>query len=445
MQLLRVPDALLNNVIEKELEKNELLEKEPPGQDTDIPSPGDNQSRPWSGREEPQYPPIEDKPTLHEFLESQLGTLQWEREQDRRIAEHILGSIGPSGYLSRSLQAIQDDILLNEYEEVELDRIESILYKVQQLDPPGIAARNLRECLLIQLDQQLSQEDETQTATDCKELALARTIIGDYFDAYSKKQYQKIEQEIAIDKEALKRADEKIQHLNPKPASGYTSGERKELSYIIPDFIIKNQGENLEVALYNPNLPKLRINEFYSEMLQGIKKQDKVSKKKKEEYTYIKQKVDAARWFIEAIRQRQETLLKTMNAIVHFQRNYFLSGDIQDLRPMIYKDIAALTHLDISTISRVVNSKYVQTEFGTKLLKDFFSEGITTASGEEVSNLEVKQKLRDLVDKENKQRPLSDQKLMTLLNQEGYGIARRTVAKYREQLGIPVARLRKEI
>ncbi len=445
MKLLKVPDVQLESVIEKELEKNELLEREPPSSEEEF---SYTPSTAYSGasREEVQFPPIEYKPTLFDFLDQQLGTLEWESEFDLVIADHIIGSIGPSGYLGRSLEAIQDDILLKEYEEVPLSRLKSILEKVQQLDPPGIAARNLQECLLIQLEQLLKRDLDRRPDEEKEDLQMAYRVIRDAFDPYSRRHFQKVENKLNITTDALRRADEKIRHLNPKPASSYTVTNQQEPSYVVPDFLITNREGKLDVSLYNQKTPRLRVNDFYSEVLQSLKDDGRVPQKKKDEYAYIKQKVDSAKWFIEAIRQRQQTLLKTMRAIVDYQQEYFRSGDIRDLRPMIYKDIAEITGLDISTISRVVNSKFVQTEFGTKRLKDFFSESISTESGEEVSNLEVKEKLRELIDQEDKRRPLSDQKLAERLQELGYHIARRTVAKYREEsLGIPKATLRKEL
>jgi len=446
MRLLKVPDVQMESVIEKELEKNELLELEPPSSEEEFTYNPPTPTHSGGSREEVQFPPIEYKPTLFDFLDQQLGTLNWESDFDLLIADHIIGSIGPSGYLGRSLEAIQDDILLKEYEEVPLSKLKSILEKVQQLDPPGIAARDLRECLLIQLGQQLRREAELRSDEEREDLQNAFRVIRDAFDPYSKRHFSKVEDKLNISKEALRRADEKIRHLNPKPASSYNVDNRQEPSYVVPDFLIINREGRLEVTLYNQKTPRLRVNDFYSEVLQSLKDDGRVPEKKKDEYAYIKHKVDSAKWFIEAIRQRQQTLLKTMRAIVDYQQEYFHSGDIRDLRPMIYKDIAELTGLDISTISRVVNSKFVQTEFGTKRLKDFFSESISTESGEEVSNLEVKEKLRELIDQEDKQHPLSDQKLAEELQELGYHIARRTVAKYREEfLGIPKATLRKGI
>jgi RNA polymerase sigma-54 factor len=314
---------------------------------------------------------------------------------------------------------------------------------VQKLDPPGVAARDLQECLELQLERKIHSQDvaENYSRKEKHFLKLAHTIVKDYFEEFSKKHYSKLLRQLSLFNDDLKAATDEILKLNPKPGSAFASSS-KSVKYIVPDFILENKDGVLELTLNSKNAPELRVNDQYREMLENYSNNRK-DKKQREAAMFVKQKIDAARWFIDAIKQRQETMFKTMYTIMTYQEEFFLSGDEKKLKPMILKDIAEITGLDISTVSRVANSKYVQTEFGTKLLKSFFSESLQTESGEEVSTLEVKKILSEVIGGEDKKRPMSDEKLMSILTKRGYNIARRTVAKYREQLGIPVARLRK--
>jgi len=321
--------------------------------------------------------------------------------------------------------------------ETTLEEIEAVLKKIQLFDPPGIAARNLQECLLLQLDRMDNGHDI--------DVAVAKKIISECYEEFTKKHYQKIQKKLDTeDEEFIRDAVELIVKLNPKPGGTGASSVVKN-QYIIPDFILSNNNGKLELTLNSRNAPELRISRSYTDMFKAYDKSNKKDKKLKEAVTFVKQKLDAAKWFIDAIKQRQQTLLRTMKAIVDFQYDFFLEGDETKLRPMILKDIAGMINMDISTVSRVASSKAVQTDFGIFPLKYFFSEGIATDSGEEVSSREVKQIIKDIIESEDKNKPFSDDKLETILNEKGYNIARRTVAKYREQLNIPVARLRKEM
>ncbi len=396
--------------------------------------------------DEEKQVPLAVENTFHEYLIQQLGMLELEDERDEIIARQIIGSIDDDGYLRASTESIMDDLLFSQNVQVTPEEIEAWIEKIQQFDPPGTGARNLQECLRIQLERKLEQETR-HDAEERKAIELALRIITDHFEEFSKKHYQKLQRQLGISEAELKDAIEQVLKLNPKPASGYTSGTR-HTHYVVPDFIIINRDGELELQLNTRNAPDLRISEQYKEMLRAYKERTKgkrPSRKEKEAVMFIKQKIDSAKWFIDAIRQRQETMYKTMYAIMQYQYDYFLTGDPRKLRPMILKDIADITGLDISTVSRVANSKFVQTEFGTKRLKDFFSESLQTQDGEEVSTLEVKKILTEIIENEDKRKPLSDEKLKNMLQERGYNIARRTVAKYREQLGIPVARLRKEL
>lgn len=373
--------------------------------------------------------------TFHERLRNQLGMLKLS-EHEIVIAKQIIGSIDDDGYLRRPTISIVDDLAFGQNVTCEETDVLILLNKIQKFDPPGVAARDLRECLLLQLERK--EKDEA--------IENAISILKDYFEEYTKKHYQKLIKALGITEEKLKAANEEIIRLNPKP--GNTAADNSKSLQIIPDFIIQNdEGDEteLKLKLNARNAPELRVSSSYKDMLKEYKKSDKKDKKLKDTLTFVKQKIDSAKWFIDAIRQRQHTLLTTMQAILEYQYDFFITGDKAKLKPMILKDIAEEVGLDISTISRVANSKYVQTEFGTFLLKSFFSEGIMTDSGEEASSREVKQILQEAINNENKRKPLSDEKLAKVLNEKGYNIARRTVAKYREQLNLPVARLRKEL
>lgn len=403
----------------------------------------------YTREEEDKNIPIPIESTFHDYLEQQLGMLDLKDEQEVAIAQQIIGSIDEDGYLRREPSAILDDLMFSQNIFASEEEVETLLKKIQHFDPPGVGARDLQECLALQLENKLEQlEDEHSSLDSVEPVKLALRLIRHHFDEFSKKHYQKLQKQLNITEEELRDAIDVILKLNPKPASGHTSAGDRSTQYIVPDFIIINRDGELELTLNSRNAPDLCISDHYRDMLRSFKRNRKdrrPNRQEKEAFLFIKQKIDSARWFIDAIRQRQETMYKTMYAIMQYQYDYFLTGDARRLRPMILKDIADITGLDISTISRVVNSKFVQTEFGTKRLKDFFSESLSTSDGEEVSTLEVKKILSEIIEKENKRRPLSDEKLKDMLQEKGYNIARRTVAKYREQLNIPVARLRKEL
>ena len=478
MKLLQIPTATIDQRIKEELEANPALDESPEGQ-TETTSNEDQESAdelasqddgqeegfdlteyieeyadddPISYRNTTQSEtrgtmPIALNNTFHDYLEQQLGMLDLEDEREVLIAEQILGSIDDDGYLRRDPVSIIDDLLFAQSIQTTEKEILAILKKIQRFDPPGVGARDLRECLLVQLNQKiendLSTEGKVHAGRD-----LAYKILEFYFDEFSKKHYQKLQKQLEITEAQLRTAIEEILKLNPKPASAYEGTDSTNMNYVVPDFIIANRDGILDLTINSRNLPDLRINEQYVDMLRSYnnrKKQGLTTSNDKQAILFIKQKIDSAKWFIDAIRQRQQTLYRTMYAIMQFQQAYFRTGDARKIKPMILKDIAEITDLDISTVSRVASSKYVQTEFGTRKLKDFFSESVVTTEGEEVSTLEVKNALSEIVVGENKNKPFSDEKLKHLLLERGYDIARRTVAKYREQLNIPVARLRREL
>ncbi|MFN4253412.1 MAG: RNA polymerase factor sigma-54 [Saprospiraceae bacterium] len=402
----------------------------------------------YSGDEEEKTVPIAVENTFHEYLEEQLSLLDIKDDRERAIAIQVIGSIDDDGYLRRDPSAMVDDLLFSQNITTTEKEVLQVVQKIQQFDPPGIGARDLRECLLIQLRQKLNLDDDAVPYEDKLGIKVAIRIIDEYFDEFTKKHYAKLARYLELDEEDLKVAVDEILKLNPKPASGFASRGDRALNYVVPDFLVTNRDGELELTLNARNAPDLRINDQYRDMLKAFHKNrngKRASKKEKEAVLFIKQKIDSAKWFIDAIKQRQQTMMKTMGAIMSHQYDYFLTGDQKKIRPMILKDIADSTDLDISTVSRVANSKYVQTEFGTKRLKEFFSESLQNEDGEEVSTLEVKKILTDIISEENKRRPLSDEKLKSILLKKGYNIARRTVAKYREQLNIPVARLRKAL
>ncbi|HOY31354.1 MAG TPA: RNA polymerase factor sigma-54 [Bacteroidales bacterium] len=373
--------------------------------------------------------------TFHENLISQLGMRKLD-ERQKQIAYFIIGNLDDSGYLQRDLSAMADDIAFAQNITTNVKELEELLLLIQEFEPYGVGARNLQECLLIQL-----RKKETITSS----VMLAQTILSRFFVEFTKKHYDKIKKRLEISDEQLKLAMNEILQLNPKPGNSMIDNAKPN-QYITCDFIITNNDGQLELSLNAKNTPELRINKAYLDMIETMSA-DKKRKtgQDKELALFVKQKLDSARWFIDMIKQRHDTLYKTMKAIMDFQKEYFLEGDETSLKPMILKDIAEKVNLDISTISRVVNSKYVQTHFGTFLLKSFFSESLQTESGEEVSTREVKKILTDCIEAESKKKPLTDEQLTKILKDKGYNIARRTVAKYREQLDIPVARLRKEL
>ena len=378
--------------------------------------------------------PFKTETSFYEMLLLQLGLLKLD-EKGQKIAEQIVGSIDEDGYLRRETSAIVDDLAFRQNVSASEENVEAMIQRIQHFDPPGVAARDLQECLLLQLQRQKNEGKDVDTAL---------IAIKKYFDEFTKKHYEKIQRGLNIDEQELKKVMQQIIRLNPKPG-GLIGGLTKAESYVVPDFFIFNNSNKLELTLNSRNAPELRISEGYRDMMKEYDRGAKKDKRQKEAVIFIKQKIDAAKWFIDAIKQRQHTLLSTMTAIMNHQYEFFLTGDETNLRPMILKDIAEKTALDISTVSRVANSKFVQTEFGTYRLKFFFSESLSTDSGEEVSTREVKKILSNLIEGESKKHPLSDERLTELLQEKGYNIARRTVAKYREQLNIPVARLRKEL
>ena len=474
MKLLQVPTANLEERIKEEMEENPALEleeekhdeyeeskdefsengeenyEEPDGSENDYDNidiseyvrDTDDEIADYKMRDDNYGSDDDDKKTIpfktetsfYETLLDQLGLLKLD-EKEQRIAEQIVGSIDEDGYLRRETTAIVDDLAFRQNIMTTEEEVEGLIKRIQQFDPPGVAARDLQECLLLQLNR---MQDEG------KNVSIAIKAISKYFDEFTKKHYEKIQRGLDLNDDQLKEVMLQIIRLNPKP--GGNVGEiNKAESYVVPDFFIINNGGKLELTLNSRNAPELRISEGYRDMLREYDRGTKKDKRQKEAVLFIKQKIDAAKWFIDAIRQRQHTLLDTMTAIMNHQHDFFLTGDQTTLKPMILKDIAEKTGLDISTVSRVANSKFVQTEFGTYRLKFFFSESLSTESGEEVSTREVKKILSDLIEAENKKKPLSDEHLTEMLQQKGYNIARRTVAKYREQLNIPVARLRKEL
>jgi len=389
--------------------------------------------------------PIRAEQSLHELLMDQLSMLDL-ADHEYKIAEQIVGSLDDDGYLRRALQSIADDLAFKQSMWVEEKEIEALLLKVQQFDPPGIGARNLQECLLIQLKRkQVELKEEAQQDPASDEIRkLAIIVIEKYFEEFTRKHYDKIQKSLHLEEAQMKEVLHQIISLNPKP--GAETGHMSEADkYIIPDFTVLINNGHLELSLNSRNAPPLVISDDYKLMLKEYERGNKQDKSQKEAVFFIKQKIDSAKWFIEMIQQRQNTLLQTMKCILMHQEAFFMTGDTTKLKPMILKDIAEKTSLDVSTVSRVANSKYVQTEFGTFLLKYFFSESLTTDSGEEVSTKEVKAILEELLESEDKHKPFSDDELTEQLQEKGYNIARRTVAKYREQLNVPVARLRKEL
>jgi RNA polymerase sigma-54 factor len=400
--------------------------------DDDIPDYR-TQTNNYSADDDDKDIPFAAGTSFTQYLTNQLNTFRLS-DDERDIAEFLVGSVDESGYIRRSLTDIADDLAFTQNVYTDEKSIEKVLHIVHQLDPAGVGARNLQECLSIQLHRKEKNPDV--------ELAIA--IIDKAFDQFTKKHYKKLLQKFDISEIQLKDAIDEIEHLNPKPGGSY-AGNNKIVEHIVPDFAIKIIDGELELTLNGRNAPELHVSREYSDMMKGYKESKDKSKSQKDAVIFIKQKLDAAKWFIEAIKQRQQTLFVTMSAIMHYQEDYFLTGDERKLKPMILKDIADEIEMDVSTVSRVANSKYVDTPYGTKLVKEFFSESMTNDQGEEVSTREIKKILETVIEEENKRKPLTDEKLASILLEKGYPIARRTVAKYREQLDIPVARLRKKI
>ncbi|MDA1114978.1 MAG: RNA polymerase factor sigma-54 [Bacteroidetes bacterium] len=400
--------------------------------DDDIPDYR-TKSNNYSEDDQQKTIPIAAETSLSQHLINQLYGFRFESEE-LEIAEFLIGSIDDSGYIRRDLGQIVDDLAFTQNIMVELDVVEQVLKRIQHLDPSGVGARDLQECLSIQLQRKSRTSDQ----------AVALLIIDNHFDLFSKKHYDKLMSKLELTEEQLKSAIAEIERLNPKPGSSF-AGQNKNIEQIIPDFIMKIVDGDLDLKLNGRNAPELHVSHSYNEMLKGYKASLDKSKAQHDAVMFIKQKLDAAKWFIDAVQQRQQTLMLTMSAIMAHQKEYFLSGDEKDLKPMILKDIADEINMDVSTVSRVANGKYVDTPYGTKILKSFFSESMTNDQGEEVSTREIKSILKTLVDQEDKKKPITDEQLAIELKNEGYPIARRTVAKYRVQLDIPVARLRKQL
>ena len=387
----------------------------------------------YSADDEEKSVPFASGTSFTQHLTNQLSTFRL-NEEEEQIAEFLVGSVDESGYIRRALSDITDDLAFTQNVYTEEAKIENVLKIVHQLDPAGVGARNLQECLLIQLHRK----------TQNPNVELATSILDRAFEQFTKKHYKKLLQKFDITEVQLKDAILEIERLNPKPGSSY-SGNTRMIEHVVPDFNIKIIDGELNLTLNGRNAPELHVSREYNNMLKGYKESKDKSKSQKDAVLFIKQKLDAAKWFIDAIKQRQQTLFVTMSSIMHYQKEYFLTGDERKLRPMILKDIADEIEMDVSTISRVANSKYADTPYGTKLIKEFFSESMTNDQGEEVSTREIKKILETVIKEENKRKPLTDEKLAKILKEKGYPIARRTIAKYREQLDLPVARLRKQI
>ncbi len=464
MKLLQIPAVAIEQRIKQEIEENPALEETADSEnekeyeeydddkkddsselqndefdlndyidDNEIPSYklyANNQS----SDDEVRDIPFSSGVSFHQTLRTQLGLRRLTPRQ-LEIGEFIIGNIDESGYIKRETAAMVDDLMFSQNLEATAEEIEEVLAVIQDFDPAGVGARNLQECLLLQLDRDKTAHHNYKNA---------KLILERFFNEFTKKHYSKIIKKSNITEEELKQAIELILTLNPKPGSTLNEGSRIN-QYIIPDFYITNKDGILELNLNNRYVPELKINRNYSEMLESFSHNKNKTEEDKQAIMFVKQKIDSAKWFIDAIKQRQNTLYVTMDAIMNFQKDYFLDGDETKLKPMILKDIAEIVGLDISTISRVANSKYVQTPHGTFLLKSFFSESMQTDSGEEVSTREIKKILSNSIEKEDKKKPFTDEQLAALLKEKGYNIARRTVSKYREQLSIPVARLRKEL
>ena len=452
IKLLELPTVQLEQRIKQEIEDNIVLEEEDraaedeeqPQQisvdeylrEDDTPS---YKSRINNYSKDDKQRPVflTEGRSLQEYLIEQLGFRNLS-EREMKLAVYLVGSIDEDGYLRRDLESVADDIAFTVGIETSAEELEKLLGIIHELEPAGIGARNLQECLLLQM---------AQIPVNSRPRRLARKILTAYFDEFVKKHYEKLMSRLGVDEDQFRNAIEEIIRLSPKPGNLYSGGRNEMQPYITPDFILDYQNGMFELSLNGANVPDLKVNRRYVEMIRGMVTRDgkPTNDSDKEAIQFVKNKIDSAKWFISAIKQRHDTLMRTMQAILDYQRDYFIEGDQSKLRPMILKDIADRTGLDVSTISRVVNSKYVQTQFGILPLKQLFSEAMQTDSGEEVSSYEIKNILTECIDQEDKRKPLTDEVLMDILNGKGYRIARRTVAKYREMLGIPVARLRKQI
>ena len=451
IKLLELPTVQLEQRIKQEIEDNIVLEEEDraaedeeqPQQisvdeylrEDDTPS---YKSRINNYSKDDKQRPVflTEGRSLQEYLIEQLGFRNLS-EREMKLAVYLVGSIDEDGYLRRDLESVADDIAFTVGIETSAEELEKLLGIIHELEPAGIGARNLQECLLLQM---------AQIPINSRPRRLARKILTAYFDEFVKKHYEKLMSRLQVSEDDFREAIAEIRHLSPKPGNLYAEGGTDTTPYIIPDFILDYQDGHFQLSLNSYNVPEVRVNRRYMDMIREMVGSDgTVREKDKEAIQFVKNKIDSAKWFISAIKQRHDTLMRTMQTILDYQQEYFKDGDKSKLRPMILKDIADRTGLDVSTISRVVNSKYVQTQFGIILLKSLFSEAMQTDSGEEVSSYEIKNILQECIDDEDKRHPLTDETLMDILNGKGYRIARRTVAKYREMLGIPVARLRKQI
>ncbi len=463
IKLLELPMLQLEQRIKKELEENPVLELEEnefsaPEDDNpnDLKTKEDADNEEFSvddyinDEDEPSYRyetnnyskdekiteiPYSESNSFHEYLQEQVAMVML-NEEDSILAEQIIGNIDEDGYLRRDLEAIVDDVAFSRNILTDEKKLSAILQIIHELDPAGVGSRDLRECLMIQLSRKGMQREE---------IRMAYRILEDTFEEFTKKHYDKIQRKFNIDEDDLREAIDEILKLNPKPGSSFSNNLNKGNQTIIPDFILEIVDDEMILSLNQRNAPELTISNYYSNMLKSFRDNGRgMTNDQKDALLFVKQKIDSAKWFIDAIRQRQETLMMVMNAMLQFQREFFVEGDETKLKPMILKDIADLTGLDISTISRVSNSKYIQTHFGIYSLKYFFSESMQKDDGEEVSTREIKSILKECIGNENKQKPVTDDELASILKDKGYNIARRTVAKYREQLDIPVARMRKE-
>ena len=451
IKLLELPTVQLEQRIKQEIEDNIVLEEEDraaedeeqPQQisvdeylrEDDTPS---YKSRINNYSKDDKQRPVflTEGRSLQEYLIEQLGFRNLS-EREMKLAVYLVGSIDEDGYLRRDLESVADDIAFTVGIETSAEELEKLLGIIHELEPAGIGARNLQECLLLQM---------AQIPVNSRPRRLARKILTAYFDEFVKKHYEKLMSRLQVSEDDFREAIAEIRHLSPKPGNLYAEGGTDTTPYIIPDFILDYQDGHFQLSLNSYNVPEVRVNRRYMDMIREMVGADGlVREKDKEAIQFVKNKIDSAKWFISAIKQRHDTLMRTMQTILDYQQEYFKDGDKSKLRPMILKDIADRTGLDVSTISRVVNSKYVQTQFGIILLKSLFSEAMQTDSGEEGSSYEIKNILQECIDDEDKRHPLTDETLMDILNGKGYRIARRTVAKYREMLGIPVARLRKQI
>lgn len=445
IKFIELPQLEFQQRIQKEIEENPVLdevqednpEDEAP-KNVSLSDYGSNDPTPSyklyvnnQGKDlKPQYNTFSVQESFHQNLEAQLGYIHLD-ERRHEIALFIIGMIDDDGYLRRDLESLVDDIQFRLNIETDENEVEELLFMIQDFEPAGVGARDLRECLMLQLD----------AKKDTPAVTLASTILEDHFEAFTKKHYEKIITKLGITEDELKAAIAEIVRLNPRPGGQIDDSYSEQTQQVVPDFLVELIDGEPSMSMPRFSIPELKVNKRYADIL--LEAADKSSRQKKEAATFVKQKLDSAKWFIEAIKQRHNTLSSTMNAIIEFQHDFFIDGDETKLKPMVLKDIAEMTHLDISTISRVVNCKYVQAHFGIYPLKHFFSEGLVANNGEEVSTREIKTILSHSIDEENKRKPLTDEELVAVLDKKGYKVARRTVAKYREQLNIPIARMRK--